>query len=424
MVRKHMEHSPMRTLAFGEFKRQFSDLFSVRAKVTTFERSFVESTYELLWLGRYEKYDYASWEKTVRATHYFLEQGTFKSHKSVAEAFLNIASRIVPALRSAWDKREEASNSSPQEQGELYLAYYQVMYEELMPVILAPVIVSFAVANHSKDKDLQQRDDGRINIRALGKIEKWLHYPGNRLAIGLNKHVRNAYAHRTFRILDDRKVELWDIDPNRPARKWGPEILTVDSLTELSEKLWLNALGICTALTLFSINSRKLISDRGWVASIPNPPLRVNEIEQAVEALLGELSFDLQEFKRDKNIYHMRLQTRPKGIDQVEKIFTGGKSQFRNFAIAVKYEQVPVIEQLMGCLQRIGPLIEKTDELSIVVEDYSNTVIGNLTIQASSIAQLKGPSKLPISSARRLCKTDSIGDSIMYVRVASEPVEI
>ena len=424
MVSKHMEHSPMRTLAFGEFKRQFSDLFSVRAEVTTFERSFVESTYELLWMGRYEKSDYASWEKTVRATHYFLEKGTFKNHKLVAEAFLNIASRIVPALRIAWDKRKEASIAPPQEQGELYLACYQVMYEELIPVILAPVIVAFAVANHSKDKDLQQREDGRINIKALGKIEKWLNYPGNRLAIGLNKHIRNAYAHRTFRILDNRKVELWDIDPYRPARKWGPEIWTVDSLAELSEKLWLNALGVSTALTLFSINSRKLISDRGWVASIPNPPLRIYEIEQTVEALLDELSFDLQEFKRNENICHMRLQTRLKGIDQVEEIFTGGKGQSRNFTVAVKYEPVPVIEQLMGCLQRIGPLFEKTDELSIVVEDYNNTVVGNLAIQVSSIAQLIGPSKLPISNARKLCKIDSIDDSIMYVRLASEPVEI
>ena len=65
----------MRMLAISEFKRQFGDLFSVKAEITDFERSIIEGTYELMWFDRHEKSDHREWARTLRASFNFLDKG-------------------------------------------------------------------------------------------------------------------------------------------------------------------------------------------------------------------------------------------------------------------------------------------------------------------------------------------------------------
>jgi hypothetical protein len=154
-----------------------------------------------------------------------------------------------------------------------YLEYYKVMYEGLLPLICAPVVHAFATAKHVKDKAFIPKGDGKVGLNALNKMGKWLIYPENRLAIGLNSHIRNAYAHESYRILDDARLELWDQDPYHPNRSWGPEVWSLDQLAKLCDQLWVNALGItcASAISRSAIASSSLISRRSGLRLTSQP---------------------------------------------------------------------------------------------------------------------------------------------------------
>ena len=47
----------------------------------------------------------------------------------------------------------------------------------------------------------------RVQIQARPRISP------SRLAVGLNQHVRNAYSHEYYRVLDHGRVSMHDVNP-------------------------------------------------------------------------------------------------------------------------------------------------------------------------------------------------------------------
>lgn len=421
------DRSPIRTLALKLFQQRFGDLFSVRAEIAEFERSLIEGTYELMWLRNYPELDYRGWERTVRAAFHFLDRGFLFEDRKLAGTFLISANRIVPTLHKSFLKRREterASGDNEDIQIERYLAYYKTMYEGLLPVIMAPVVFAFSVINHIKDRSFIPRNDGRISLKAIQKMERWLVYTDNRLAIGLNGHIRNAYSHETYRILDGGEVELWDTSPFDPKKKWGPEIWTLDSLRNLCNDLWFNSLAVVCAFAIFTINNRRLIIDRGWADSASLPPLRRDEFQRVAEAFANYLSFNVEGFERSNNTLRIRLSTRPKGIDQDEEIFFGGDNWARRFKVRVNYVKVRVIEQVLCFLQRLRVYLNGIHEVLVSVQDPEGQSLGEALIDVDSLDKLEGPTKEPIEAAIKRFKLDSLGDSIMFVKIEAPPKEV
>lgn len=285
--------SPIARLALSQFHRSFDDLLSVQAFMTPFSRSLLENVFEMImWFGR-TKHDYENFERTARVAYHFLEDGSQVKHKAVAQQFYAVIDEIIPALNKSRQAQAEA-NQIPGDNAdariEEYLAYYKVMYEGFLPFICAPVVFAFTIAKNIKDKAFRPDGSGKVDLNAISKMNKWLVYTENRLVIGLNSHVRNAYAHNNYRILDDAQVELWD-------RSWGPEIWQLDQLIKLCDQLWINALGITCALVLYDINNRRIIEDRGWVSPTQVPHLRRQELNTVVEAIADELGFYLKKLE-------------------------------------------------------------------------------------------------------------------------------
>jgi len=402
-----------------QFHDSFDDLLGVQAFITPFSRLLLETIFErIMWFGR-TKHDYNVFERTARVAYHFLENGSKANHKAVAKQFYAVINEVVPALNDSCRAQIEADQipkDNADDRIEKYLTYYKAMYEGLLPFICAPVVYAFGIAKNIKNKAFSPGINGKIDLHTISKMNKWLVYSENRLAIGLNSHVRNAYAHNNYRILDDAKVELWD-------RDWGPEIWQLDQLIQLCDQLWVNALGITCALVLYDINNNWIVGARGWVSPTKAPHLRRQELKSAIEAIADELGFYLEKVEALSNGVSITLSTKPKGIDQEGKLYMGYKSHTDFFKIPVRYEEKRVIDQLMIMLHHLIPYFETQNEVSINVVSWDDVSLGSLITDFCTFISLQLEDTKPetVDAIRYVFKTDTLGDCVTFVEKEGAP---
>jgi hypothetical protein len=411
--------SPITKLALPQFYGSFGDLLSIQAFLTPFSRLLLETIFErVMWFGR-TRHDYKIFEMTARVAYHFLENGSKANHKAVAKQFYAVINKVIPALNNSCRAQTEA-NQTPEDDAdariEKYLAYYKVMYEGLLPFICAPIVYAFSISKNIEDKAFSPSINGKINLHVISKMNKWLMYSENRLAIGLNSHVRNAYSHNNYRILDDAKVELWD-------RDWGPEIWQLGQLIQLCDQLWVNALGITCALVLYDINNSLIVEAKGWVTPTQAPRLRREELKGAIEAIVDELGFYLEKVETFSNQVSITLSTKPKGIDQEGKLYLGYESHTDLLKIPVRYEEKRVIDQLLIILYRLGPYFEIQTEVFINVMSWDDTPLGSLTTDFRTLInlQLKDTKPETVDGIRQVFKTDTLGDCVTFVEKEGAP---
>ncbi len=415
-------HPPTVELAMTRFRQSFGDLLSVQALITPFAEYLIKGTFEnIMWFGR-TKQDYENFERTARAAYHFLEQGSRVRHKDVAQKFALIINRVILAINSSGEAGSEAKKV-PEDDADTrikqYLEYYKVMYERLLPLICAPVVYAFGIAKNVQDKVFLPKSDGKIKLHALKEMENVLVYRDNRLAIGLNGHVRNAYAHEDYKILDDAQVELRD-------RSWGPEIWSLDQLVELCDKLWVNALGITCALALYEINNCKIVAERGWVSSINLPRLRREEIKTVIDTNSNELGFYLKDCSGLPNKLSLTLSTKPKGIDQESKLYLGYKTHTELFIIPTWYEEKRVIDQLIIMLHRLINYFNSQSKVSINVISWDDKSLGVLATDFSTVIGLQLTDFNPetVENIRHLFKVDTLADCTTFVEKKDEPIYV
>lgn len=409
--------SPFEAFVFPEFKRKFGDLFSVRAEVGDYEYNMVVNIMSNLILLHLERDDRLHLERTVRAAHHYLDHGALKRPREVCESYLRVVNEIPGTLNRVMEKKSNADLMVDSDRRiEAFLDYYKSLYEGLMTLVVAPVVVGFALYCSSKSKEFRQKPNGRVNLRAIESMEKWIHYPSNRLKEGLNRHVRNAYAHERFRLLDGERFEMWDED-HHGKRTWGPEVWPLASLEALSHRLYVTSLGVTLALMLFGINYRKLITDRGWILKDAQAPkLRLEEARRLFGLMAEYNGFDITRFEQDERVLRLTLVTQHRGIDQEVEILLGGEGWSRGYKKPVKYVQAFVIVQVFGVLQRVAHNIDDVDTFSVAVKNEESVDIGELVISRAALNNLQGPRNTKISEDRKQAEVDTLGESKMWVK--------
>src|SRR5262249_22920767 len=148
-------------------------------------------TYELIWLDVFDGSARQSWAQTLRAAFKMLDNGALEEPQLLWESYIKIVNQIVPALHKTFDKRREVKTNHGDEDAliESCLSTYKSIYEGLLPLVLAPVVQAFGIVNDPNEKVFVPRQDGRISLTAIRKMERWVRPPQNRLAIGLNNHI-------------------------------------------------------------------------------------------------------------------------------------------------------------------------------------------------------------------------------------------
>lgn len=419
-------HSPLTLLALPQFHSSFKDLLSVRVDITDFDRNLIEAIFEMvMWFGR-PKHDYDNFEKSARAAYYFLEKGNQVKPKDIAQRFYAVINKVTPAINSAIFAHKEAEQVPKNDTDSRilrYLEYYKVMYEGLIPFICAPIVYAFGISKNIKERVFIPGDDGKVDLEAIKKMERWLVYPENRLAIGLNGHIRNAYAHQNYKLLDNAQVELWDPNPYKPKRSWGPEIWQLDELIKLCDQLWINALGIICALVLYHVNNRQTLQDRGWIPPVQPPKLRDEELRSAIDKVAGEVGFYLKSVDSLRGNISMTLSIKPKGIDQDSELKLGSENKVSLFKIPLWYEEKRVIDQIIIMLHQIMLYFEPVTEVSIRVTSLDNTLLGVLTTDFQTIINLRLANLEPrtVNNIRNIFKVDTLKDYTTFVEKKGTP---
>jgi len=418
--------SPLSKLALSQFNHSFGDLLSIRAVMSFFDRTLLEAIFEMImWFGRPAS-DYVNFERSARAAYHFLEKGNQIKPKDIALRFYLVIDKVTPALNKSILARKEAERvpeCDADTRIKKYLEYYKVMYEGLLPFICAPIIYAFGISKHIKDKAFIPGNDGKVDLKAINKMEKWLDYPENRLSIGLNSHVRNAFAHENYEILDNAQVSLWDKNPYKPQKSWGPEIWRLDTLVELCDQLWVNALGIICALVLYNVNNRQIIEDRGWMPPLQRHQLRGDELKNAIDVIADELGFHLKTMDLLPNGVCMILSVKSKGIDQEAELTLGGTTTIQLFKIPLWYEEKRVIDQCVIMLYRLMPYFDVRNEVSIRVMSLDSIPLGTLITDFYTFSSLQLASLKPeaIESIRHAFKVDTLKECVTFVEKEGIP---
>lgn len=420
------QRSPIALLAFTRFQRSFGDLLNSNALITDFSRSLIDGIFEnIMWFGRTDK-DYKHFERTARAAYHFLQEGNKAKPKEIAQIYSLIVDKIIPAFNNSGVALSEAQKVPPEDPDNRirkYLESYKVMYEGLLCLICAPVVYAFGIAKRVKDKDFIPDDDGKISLNTLKSMEKLIVYSDNRLAIGLNNHVRNAYSHENYRILDDAKVELWDPNPYRPKRSWGPEIWSLDKLIELNDQLWINALGISCSLIVYDMNNRRIATERGWITVRELPRLRREELNDTIDAMADNLGFYMKALTISGKQFSLTLSPKSKGIDQDSDLYMGYEDHTRLFKIQMWYEEKRVIDQLTRMIINLTPYIEAETEVSINIVSHDDSPLGSLSADLPNIISLHLTDTDPetVNRIRYVYKIDTIGETVTYVEKKGAP---
>jgi len=408
--------SPIKILSIRTFRKRYGSMLGSRAEISDFEKTLIESNYNLMWLDGFEQSDYEDVKRTAIAANYFLEKGTIVKHRNVVEAVFNIGNSIILELNKCIlvrKKIRELETTISDDRIEQNLKFYQTIYEALMPLILSPIVFAFSLHNNIKDKSFVPREDGRIKLDVINKMEKWILAPQNRLARGLNNHIRNAYAHSSYRILDGGNVELIDVNPHKPDQKWGPETWSLVQLEKLTHKLWVNVFGILDGLIIFIMNNRKLARGSNWKEPKPlSVKLRKDEFHLTVEKFCYGLSLTLKDSNNNSGCF-LKMETQPKGIDQTEKmVLVYADKSSRNIDIPVVYKEQLILDQVISLLQELSSFFTAEDKFQVIVDDYKKIRVGQLEGEFQDIPKINSTKE----STESIFGSNTLGDKKMWVR--------
>jgi hypothetical protein len=304
---------------------------------------------------------------------------------------------------------------------EALLALYKSITEGLLTLLAAPVVVGFSHVHGIKDAAFTPKPDGRVDLKAIELMENWVAAPSNLLKEGLNKHVRNAYAHHRYRILDDGFVEMWD-ETRQGKVTWGPERWKFEAVEALCDRLLVTCSAITLALAIFGINYRKLITARGWRPSdLPKRPIRFEELRQLIQLYAAYNSFTVVSVERHNDELHMKLKTQPRGIDQTEQYLLGGPGGSRGYDKPVWYEHTLVAEIALGLLQRALCGEPGYVRYALQIANDDDVAVGTIAISSAALEKVQGPKGGSIDKDRQLAEVDTLGDAHMWVKIEGPP---
>ncbi len=414
--------TPVKKIAILEFIKHFGDLLGIDPRIEQYEFGLISTTYELAFIEGYGRKDFNSMIRTGRVAAKLLEQGATVDLTKVATAYIINTERIPGQLNKAWRLLGAAKEIDKLDlKSERILTAYKSLYESGVTAILAPIIVGLGLTAKGNQTLYKLDRDGRVKISSLGRIHHYSNYPRKQLSIGLNSHIRNAFSHDRYTLLDNGEVELWDVSPKTGNLSWGPERWSNSQLFDLYADLWRNCLGMIFGISVFSIAFRNIIQQSKLPDSVEplHDPVREEDINAFLTHSGRYRGFRVESCSKISDRLVLGLRTSPPGVDQDSEIFTGsptGKSM--RYSVSMKYFDEPVIAQAIGLLQELAYQTRTSFDFEISVMDFSGEEIGMISGHSSILSQPKGTDT---NAVRNQLEIDTLGDHTMSVLVEGYP---
>lgn len=399
-----------------EFKRIFRDLLTVRYAPGDAEHGLINGTMDFVFKALRDPKDRAQWEQIVRAAYRYLREDAHKGLRETCEAYVRIIDLIPDALNACvegWTAAE--SQSAGDGRARAYLSLYKTICERLLTVIAAPVAVGFRHVYGLKDNRYTPKPDGRVNLSVLDDMENWIQAPSNLLKEGLDRHVRNAFAHERYKLLDNSRVELSDVDPKTGKVNWT-EVWSHAQVEALCRRLWLTCVAIETALAMFGSNYSQLIRDRGWE---PQDRLRAEPRFETTYDLMGHIASEMSMVRTnlslEDKILRVELTTLPGGTNHVERKTIGDQGPVPIYEKRVRYLPAPIAVIAVEFLRAAAEYVPDADIFVASIKGHDGKPVGELQMDRAAFASPSEPTIEGISNVRALAKVDTLGDATMWV---------
>lgn len=421
------DESPFYKLAMTKYYAMFSDIITTHAISSGFEENTINWIFQHIWMQGWNKNDIDEFKKTVIASNNFLLKGSYKKYEKIVKCLLLCFHNLSFALRRASSKRinlysQHVAQNISAISIENFLSLYKCYYEGIVPVSYAPVVYAFSIYKNINKPLFLPDEFGKISLNAIEAMSKILVYPGNRLAIGLDAHVRNAYSHEKFRIMDDGHVEITDYNI-KTKTKFGPKLYHVSTIEELCEKLWKNALAVIIGLITFGMNERKRITEMKININYPDTNMSNEEITETINYWAKYLCFNIKKIYINSSEISISLRLNYKGIDQISQLSMGSKDKLvEAYDIEVKYVEIRIIEQATGLIQYIMPFVDKFKSIHLNIYDEEDRLLGSLKISTENARKFKGPKNQPIDDVLTLYEENTVGDNTMWIMTEGPPI--
>ena len=405
-------------VAMAEFMNRYITLLDDSAKLAPFEYRVIKTTYALVILDQGDAFSARETDKTIRSASVLLKNGGQANFELVLKPIICNLETTQNFLNRCWEACRNAENRATNDERIVaFLDYYKTLYEALAPRTTAASIAALVAMGRLPPEKFKLTVDGKADLRALRDLPEYLWAARKRLSLGLNSHIRNAYSHENYHLLDGGLVELWDVNPNTGRTVWGPERWNLSQLKVLCKELWLNSLAMYLAQLIFSTNNRPIIDAGNYYAKFrpTYPQRRISEIDSISRHLAEERSFAVIECTITLNVIAMVLATKDAPIAQDEEVFVGAVAQSRKYLRPVRNERIGVAEQAVGLLQRIENELDAPVDYVLHIRDNEGTELGQLRTNSGFIGNLPGKGKAAFAEMRKNLEIDTLGNAIMNV---------
>jgi hypothetical protein len=395
-------------------------LISVRGQIRFQHLGPLEDFMFALWLQRA---DLEERLRALRAALNLLQRGFDERPALIAPIVYSTFDRLARAQMDVFALAREAwrgDAEKPDARFRPLLNLYATLYERFYPILIAPVISADAVLRTGENPADLIRDDGRVRLTAVERLETVRDYPPGLLTSGLNRHLRNSISHGRYDVLSRDRIRTEDRDPRTGELTWGPHELTYSELHGQVFDLNLTCRTLLATLVMFDVNNHDVIRARGYANPAEGRP-RLDIIEATMQHWTDAYGFVLEEVREDNDrTLYMRFRVSGNRQERPVEIVLGGVGPVRRFIEDVTTEDVAISGQVYGVLQVSLDMHDTYEVVIVEVRREDGTDAGRLVVdRAARQAIFEGNYKF--DAVRRVATEDTLSEDLMPVILRDTP---
>jgi hypothetical protein len=410
-------------MAEASAMRAYRPMFSARAVVAPHHRKHLGSVYYwAFWLdahshGRYPQRDHFATVQRILTT---LERVYTLHPVALGEVILRTSYLMAgEQMHLHWlmQNAEEAKKATRLEaRFQPLMSALQDMAECLHPLLMAPLVAAWSLRERGViTNGLIDAQSGRATPTGLDAQPLC----GKLMPIHLNrkeaKHIRNSAAHRRWRVLSAKEVEINDFD-GAGRQTFGPRNFDHAQIVDFVEEWGIKLAASLAALCIFDINNHESLVTRCSVP-LPTEPMREDIEQRMLETLIAPMGLDLRERVRQGADLELTVAIPKPRRATPEEFSWGGDGWMEKQAVTPQVVEVQLPEVMRKLVEQTLSVTISYNDVRIAVQGLDGSQLGTVVIpKADRVAVAR-------REVDRLATTISLpGIAIPVVTMVAGPV--